>query len=67
MEKATGVQGYPGIADLRFNGTHNGMTKSKDKKVANGMTGISAKYAEKNKNNGAAIPGTHKEIIEGKV
>jgi len=67
LEKATGVQGYPGIANLRFNGTHNGMAKSKDNKVANGMTGISAKYAEKNKTNGAAKAGTHKEIIEGKA
>jgi len=65
MEKATGVQGYPGISGLRFNGTHNGMAKSKDNKVANGMTGISAKYAEKNKTNGAPKAGTHKEIIEG--
>jgi len=67
MEKATGVKGYPGIAELRFNGTHNGMAKSQDKKVANGMTGISAKYAEKNKTNGAAKAGTHKDIIEGKA
>jgi catalase len=65
MEKATGVQGYPGISGLRFNGTHNGMAKSKENKVANGMTGISAKYAEKNKTNGAPKAGTHKEIIEG--
>jgi len=67
MEAATGVKGYPGIAELRFNGTHNGMAKSEDKKVANGMTGISAKYAEKNKTNGAPVPGTHKKIIEGKA
>jgi len=43
---------------------HNGMAKSKDNKVANGMTGISAKYAEKNKTNGAPKVGTHKELIE---
>jgi len=67
MEKATGVKGYPGIAELRFNGTHNGMAKSDDKKVANGMTGISAKYEQKNVTNGAPKAETHKEIIEGKA
>jgi catalase len=66
MEKAMDIKGYPGIAELRFNGTHNGMAKSKDLKVANGMTGISEKYAEKNITNGAAKAGTHKDIIEGK-
>jgi catalase len=39
VEKATGVKGYPGIANLRFNGTHNGMTKDKNLRVANGMDG----------------------------
>jgi len=67
LEKATGVKGYPGISELRFNGTHNGMAKAEDKKVANGMTGISAKYAAKNTTNGAPTAGTHKEIIEGKA
>ncbi|RYN99352.1 Catalase [Alternaria tenuissima] len=62
MEKATGVQGYPGIAGLRFNGTHNGMAKSQDNKVANGMTGLSVKYQEKNKTNGAPVPGSHQQV-----
>jgi catalase len=62
LEKATGVEGYPGIANLRFNGTHNGMAKSQDNKVANGMTGLSAKYEEKNKTNGAPVPGTHQQV-----
>ena len=37
LEKATGVKGYPGIADLRFNGTHNGMAANDKVRVANGM------------------------------
>ena len=38
LEKATGVKGYEGIANLRFNGTHNGMAAKDDVRVANGMT-----------------------------
>ena len=37
VEKATGVKGYPGIANLSFNGTHNGMAKDKNLRFANGM------------------------------
>ncbi|EKD17747.1 uncharacterized protein L3040_008067 [Drepanopeziza brunnea f. sp. 'multigermtubi'] len=55
LEKATGVKGYPGIKDLRFNGTHNGMAEDKAKRVANGM-GSSAKISE---SNGAPVKGTH--------
>jgi len=59
LEKATGVKGYPGISELRFNGTHNGMAKNKDIRVANGMksdVGLST-----TDNNGAPARGTHKE------
>ncbi|KAF1958077.1 heme-dependent catalase [Byssothecium circinans] len=59
LEKATGVKGYDGISGLRFNGTHNGMAKSADLKVANGMT---AKVG--GGNNGAPIKGTHKEYAK---
>jgi catalase len=38
LEKATGVKGYPGIAGIRFNGTHNGMAKDPKFKVANNMS-----------------------------
>lgn len=38
LEKATGVEGYPGIAELRFNGTHNGMAKDPSLRVANNMS-----------------------------
>ena len=35
LEKATGVKGYPGIDGMKFNGSHNGMGKTKI--AANGM------------------------------
>lgn len=38
LEKATGVKGYEGIADLTFNGTHNGMAKSGKNRYANGIS-----------------------------
>ncbi|KAF2646291.1 CAT1 catalase [Massarina eburnea CBS 473.64] len=56
LEKATGVKGYDGISGLRFNGTHNGMAKSADLEVANGMTGKTG-----NNSNGAPVKGTHRE------
>ncbi|GAB7343362.1 hypothetical protein MBLNU457_1405t1 [Dothideomycetes sp. NU457] len=59
LEKATGVKGYPGIADLQFNGTHNGMAKDKKNRVANGMS-QSAGFSATD-NNGAPKKGTHKE------
>lgn len=37
LEKATEVKGYPGIANIRFNATHNGMAKEKSLRAANGM------------------------------
>ncbi|KAK3377567.1 catalase-like domain-containing protein [Podospora didyma] len=37
LEKATGIQGYDGIAEMRFNGTHNGMTRDPKLRFANGM------------------------------
>lgn len=64
LEKATGVKGYSGIADLRFNGTHNGMASKDEYRVANGMkAGVGFSGAH---NNGAPIAGTHKnEIASG--
>lgn len=59
LEKATGIKGYPGIAELRFNGTHNGMAKDPSLRVANGMqskVGLSV-----TDNNGAPRKGTHQE------
>jgi catalase len=56
LERATGVQGYDGISNLRFNGTHNGMTKDASFKVANGMKSITSSRPEEN---GAPAAGTH--------
>jgi len=54
MEKATGVKGYDGIANLKFNGTHNGMAKERGTRGANGMSTASIKP-----NNGAPFAGHH--------
>jgi catalase len=56
LEKATGVKGYDGIRDLSFNGTHNGMARSQEKKVANGMKGTGVSRCE---SNGAPVSGCH--------
>ncbi|KAI4180409.1 MAG: hypothetical protein LQ346_007000 [Caloplaca aetnensis] len=57
MEKATGIKGYDGIANLRFNGTHNGMATKESNKIANGMT---KKIGHTNPfNNGAPSHDTH--------
>lgn len=37
LEKSTGIKGYAGIAELSFNGSHNGMAKDEKNKSANGM------------------------------
>jgi catalase len=52
MEKATGVKGYPGIKDLSFNGTLNGMTDDAMKRRANGVDMAKG-------SNGAPVQGTH--------
>jgi catalase len=58
IEKATGIEGYDGIANMRFNGTHNGMTKNDDLKIANGMSKRVGGGALAN--NGAPVKGMHK-------
>ncbi|KAH0372957.1 CAT1 catalase, partial [Aureobasidium melanogenum] len=40
LEKATGVKGYDTIANLTFNGTHNGFANDKSKKYANGQVPV---------------------------
>jgi catalase len=62
LEKATGVQGYDGIANMRFNGTHNSMTKDSGKRAANGMKGIVLSHSE---NNGAPVTGSHGKLANG--
>ncbi|KAF1988692.1 CAT1 catalase [Aulographum hederae CBS 113979] len=57
LEKATGVKGYPGIAELSFNGSHNGMAKDAQLRAANGMEGD--KESNQPGNNGAPRKGTH--------
>ena len=62
LEKATGIQGYEGIADMQFNGTHNGMARDKKLRNANGMqapVGVSISA-----NNGAPRRGTHNGLEE---
>jgi len=57
VEKATGIKGYEGISNLRFNGTHNGMAKDKTLQNANGMKSKPAHFNPSN--NGAPVRGTH--------
>jgi catalase len=59
LEKATGVKGYDGISNLRFNGTHNGMTKDESLKNANGSKGVSSSRVE---TNGAPSYGSHGKL-----
>ncbi|KAK9420574.1 putative Catalase [Seiridium unicorne] len=58
LEKATGIKGYDGVANLSFNGTHNGMTKDDKLKYANGVTATTGHAASHN--NGA--PCSDKQI-----
>ncbi|KAG8530203.1 uncharacterized protein KY384_004703 [Bacidia gigantensis] len=59
LEKATGIKGYDGIANLSFNGTHNGMAAKDSNKIANGMGSKVGKSSVSH--NGAPIKGTHKQ------
>merc|ERR1712230_272414 len=58
LEKATGIKGYPGIADFKFNGTHNGMARKEENRVANGM-GAKGVQLSRGEANGAPVKGTH--------
>ena len=60
LEKATGVTGHKDIYNMRFNGSHNGMAKSKDVRTANGITAKTPSTA--GRSNGAPIAGTHAPI-----
>lgn len=55
VEKATGIKGYDGIADMQFNGTYNGMAKDEGKRAAAGFT-KAARYQ------GAPKRGTHEAV-----
>ena len=58
LEKATGIKGYESIANLQFNGTHNGMAAKADLYGANGAD-LKARKNDGNYN-GAPFQGTHK-------
>lgn len=58
LEKATGIKGYEGIANMQFNGTHNGFAKDPKIRFANGLDVTKGKSATDN--NGAPVPGSHK-------
>jgi len=60
LEKATGVKGYDGISELKFNGTHNGLAKDRESRGANGL---STKVASSIKaSNGAPVAGMHRTV-----
>ncbi|KAI1262780.1 catalase-like domain-containing protein [Xylariaceae sp. FL1019] len=61
LEKATGIKGYDGIANLKFNGTHNGMTQDAKARFANGVKPAAGLAA--NKSNGAPYKGTHQSPL----
>jgi catalase len=61
LEKATGVKGYSGIANMGFNGTHNGMAKDPSLRAANGQKDASS--LSKTNNNGALRDGSHQTLL----
>ncbi|KAI0390830.1 catalase-domain-containing protein [Xylariaceae sp. FL0594] len=63
LEKATGIKGYDGIANMNFNGTHNGMTKDAKNRYANGVKPPTF-YTS---NNGAPFSNTHKLAVRSGV
>jgi catalase len=60
IEKATGIKGYPGIKDMKFNGTHNGMSGDGRKlRAANGIKATAFGYDH----NGAPTKGSHDALV----
>jgi len=57
LEKATGIQGYEGIKNMKFNGTHNGMATDDKVKHANGIN--VSKCTSMTEDNGAPRKGMH--------
>ncbi|KAI8947874.1 catalase-like domain-containing protein [Xylaria longipes] len=61
LEKATGIKGYDGIANLKFNGTHNAMAKKDGKnRYANGVS----PGQRMTLSNGAPFARTHLPVME---
>jgi catalase len=58
LEKATGIQGYGDITNMKFNGTHNGFAKDADVRNANGMTKTPV-GSSVGDGNGAPVKGSH--------
>ena len=58
LEKAMGFKGYDGIANMRFLGTHNGMTEDPKAKYASGVKPSAGKQKTDNYN-GAPTKGVH--------
>lgn len=58
LEQATGIKGYDGIANMQFNGTHNGFSKDPKVRYANGLDVTKGQSIAKN--NGAPMYGTHR-------
>lgn len=56
LEKATGIKGYAGIKDMKFNGTHNGFSQDAPVRYANGIKPTANAVLEKN---GAPTKGLH--------
>ncbi|KAI0595600.1 catalase-like domain-containing protein [Biscogniauxia sp. FL1348] len=65
LEEATGIKGYDGISNMRFNGTHNGMAKDAKLRYANGIDVTKGKSLTQN--NGAPCKGTHGGIAQGRA
>ncbi|MCJ1412861.1 hypothetical protein MMC19_006961 [Ptychographa xylographoides] len=64
LEKATGVKGYPGIANLHFNGSHNGMAAKPEFRQANGVE--PAAFMNDNTNRGP-VANTHDGVPGAKA
>ncbi|VUC24756.1 unnamed protein product [Clonostachys rosea] len=63
LEKELGIKGYDGIADLEFNGSHNGMPKRSGVNGAKQVNGGSVnKTAFGSRTNGAPQKGTHSRL-----
>ena len=60
LEKATGIKGYDSITNMKFNGTHNGMTIDSKVRYANGVK--PTVHAGVTDNNGAPRAGAHQGI-----
>jgi len=61
LEKATGIKGYDGIKNMKFNGTHNGMSQDASIRQANGIKGTALGY----NHNGAPTKGSHNGLPVG--